>query len=323
MKKIQVAVLMGGTSTERNISLLSGKEIIRALSKEKKYQISIYDPKSDLLKLLKNKNKIDVAIPILHGPQGEDGAIQGFLESAKIPYTFSGVFASAVGMNKYIQKIIYEKIGIATPKYFLLDKDRYHEQLKKIPKSFFKKVVIKPNQNGSSYGVYIAKNFHQTEKFIKKAFLYDDQVLLEEYIDGTEITCGVLGNGIKARALPIVEIVPSNTFFDFKCKYDGSSREIVPARIPKTLEKKIKEYVVLIHRVLGCKGVTRTDIIIKNPKSEIRNPKIYVLEINTIPGFTKESLIPKAARAAGISFEHLVEKLVELAQEGQNVSEKT
>ena len=317
MKKKVIAVLMGGTSSEREISLLSGKEIVHVLQKRRNFEVKIYDPKNDLKKLIQEKDKIDFAIPILHGPQGEDGKIQGFLEVFSIPYTFSDVEASVLGMDKYVQKKLYQHSGILTAPFFLLTKDDWQKQIAQIPKSFFnEKIVIKPNQNGSSFAIFIVKGLVQVKKYLPKVFAYDKEILLEKYIKGKEITVAVLGKSDRAQALPVVEIVPPGEFFDYQCKYDGSTQEIVPARIPQKLTQKAKDYAIKVHRLLGCSGVTRTDMI-------IQNSKIYVLEINTIPGFTKESLVPKAAAVAGISFDDLVLKLIELAERGESVSEKT
>jgi D-alanine-D-alanine ligase len=338
MKKLTIAVLMGGISAEREISLASGKQVIEALRKSKKYEVKVYDPKTDLIRLIQDKNKIDLALPILHGPYGEDGTIQGLLELLQVPYGFSNVLASALGMNKLLQRKLFEQAGLPVPRYKIINRSALASLLSGLrpspsagsppmrdesSASLQYPLVIKPNTQGSSVGVSICHNQEELKRGLKEAFKYDEIVIVEEYIKGIEITGGVLGQGDNLLAFPIVEIVPKKQFFDFKAKYNGTTNEIVPARISKQATKKAQEYAKRAHQILGCSGVTRTDMIIGNPKSEIRNPKIRVLEINTIPGLTKESLIPKAARAAGISFEDLLDKIINLALEGKHVSQKT
>lgn len=316
MRKLKVAVLMGGISAEKEISLASGKEVVKALKENKKYEVMVYDPKKDLGKLIKDKDEIDVALPILHGPYGEDGTIQGFLELLHIAYGFSNVLASALGMNKLLSRKIFEKEGLLVPRYTALRSPLSRG----LPIDF--PLVIKPNTQGSSVGVSICKNQKEFEKGLKEAFKYDETAVVEEYIKGTEITGGVLGKGENVLALPIVEIVPKKQFFNYQAKYDGSTEEIVPARISKELTKKAERYAKKAHQILDCSGVTRTDMIIRE-NSDGKFEDIRILEINTIPGLTQESLIPKAAKVAGISFEDLVDKIINLALEGKRVSQKT
>lgn len=299
-KKLTIAVLRGGISAEREVSLNSGRQVIKAL-KNLGYKYFVYDPKTDLSKLIKDKNKIDVVLPILHGPFGEDGTIQGLLELLKLPYAFSNVTASALGINKSLQKQLFIQNNIPSPKYQLLKNKK--EKIKiKLP------FVVKPNIQGSSVGVTIVRYKKDVPKALNKAFKYDHEVLVEEYIKGLEITVGVLGKGEDAKALPVVEIVPKSEFFDFTAKYDGTTQEVVPARIPASLATKAQNLALKVHKLIGCSGVTRVDMIVKKSKGPIN-----VLEINTIPGMTRESLIPKAARAAGISFEELINQLIKIA----------
>lgn len=304
MKRLTVAVLMGGISAEREISLMSGKAIIEALKKLGKYQIKIYDPKTDLLRLFCDKDKIDVALPILHGPYGEDGTIQGFLELCGIPYGFSRVLPSALGINKLLQRKIYEQVGLSVPKYQVI-------QGRLEPPSLSYPVVVKPNTQGSSVGVSICRNAEEYKKGVNEALKYDQTVLVEEYIKGREITVGVVGEGEETYALPVIEIIPKKEFFNYQAKYNGTTEEIVPAPLPPEISKNAQESAILCHKTLGCSGVTRIDMILDDKgKNGFKN---YILEINTIPGFTKESLIPKAAKAAGIKFEELVEKIIKIA----------
>ncbi|MCX6807142.1 MAG: D-alanine--D-alanine ligase [Candidatus Berkelbacteria bacterium] len=318
MKQISIAVLMGGISSEREISLASGKQIINALRKQSKYRIFIYDIKNDLGKLFKDKDKIDVAIPALHGRFGEDGAIQGLLELLQIPYTHSNVSASALGMDKNLQKKLFKEAGIPIPDYRVLEKN---ESFKSEVSQLYslidkKKLVVKPNTEGSSMGVSICQSRKELDKGIKEAFKYDYTIIVEDYINGTELTVGVLGNKENSSVLPVVEIIPKTKFFDYEAKYDGSTQEIVPARIPDKLAKLAQRYAALAHKTLGCSGVTRVDMILdKN--------RIFILEINTIPGITKESLIPKAAKAIGINFGELIDRLIQIALEEHGAKKKS
>lgn len=307
MKKLKVAVLMGGTSSERDISLISGKEVAKALDR-KKYQVEIYDPATDLIKLAEEKDQIDLAFPVLHGPGGEDGTIQGYLELLKLPYVGSRVLASALAMDKEVSKKVYQQSGILIPQaniYHL--KDKINLSKIKLP------CVVKPVSQGSSVGTNIVKSKVSLEKSIEEAFDFEERIMIEEYIEGTEVTGPVLGNE-KPIALPVIEIIPpKGKFFDRQVKYDGSTEEIVPARLSKELTKRIQNIAVKAHQALGCRGFSRTDMMVRKSEVRSRKSEIYVLETNTIPGMTAESLFPKAARAAGISFSQLLDKLIELA----------
>ena len=310
MRKIRLTILMGGISSERDISLISGKEVVKALDK-KKYEIKIYDPKSDLIKLAKDRKEIDVVFPVLHGFGGEDGTIQGYLELLKLPYVGSGVLSSALAMDKKMSKVIYKNNGLLTPKAIVLSRPDIEENhsgvLQNIRKTIGLPCVVKANNQGSSIGVYIVKNEKDLKKAINDAFKLDNEVLVEEYIKGIEVTGAVLGNQ-NPKALPIVEIIPpEGKFFDREVKYSGATQEIVPARLSKSLTKKVQNIAIKAHQVLGCRGFSRTDMIIKKPK-------IYVLETNTIPGLTSESLFPKAAKVAGIEFSKLLDELIELTK---------
>jgi len=305
MKKLRVALLSGGFSAERDISIKTGEMIVKNLDKDK-YQVFLFDPAQDLLKLFKviSQKKIDVVFPALHGPLGEDGTIQGMLEVLKIPYVFSGVLASALAMDKDMTKKILKKEKIPTPKHFVFFKNN-HISLKKIKFP----CVIKPVVQGSSYGVSIVSGPGQLKKAIKKAFEFDSRVMIEDFIEGKEITAAVLGNK-KIKAFPLIEIRPKiSSFFDYKAKYEiGGSEEICPAPISPQLTKRIQDLAARTHLALGCRGVTRTDFILHGSQP-------FVLEINTIPGMTRTSLVPQAAAKAGIGFPGLLDKLIELAME--------
>ncbi|OGD66670.1 hypothetical protein A3F08_03350 [Candidatus Berkelbacteria bacterium RIFCSPHIGHO2_12_FULL_36_9] len=315
MRKIRLAILIGGISSERDISLISGKEVVKALDK-KKYEIKIYDPKSDLIKLAKDRKEIDVVFPVLHGFGGEDGTIQGYLELLKLPYVGSGVLSSALAMDKKMSKVIYKNNGLLTPKTIILSRPDIEKNLSGVLQNIRKTIglpcVVKANNHGSSIGVYIVKNEKDLKKAINDAFKLDNEVLVEEYIKGIEVTGAVLGNQ-NPKALPIVEIIPpEGKFFDREVKYSGATQEIVPARLSEELTKQVQDVAVKAHLMLGCRGFSRTDMIIKKPK-------IYVLETNTIPGLTSESLFPKAAKVTGISLTNLLEKLIVLSLEKNNL----
>tara|TARA_Y100000590_G_scaffold70744_1_gene77398 strand:+ start:5895 stop:6815 length:921 start_codon:yes stop_codon:yes gene_type:complete len=291
-----IAVLLGGISGEREISFLTGKACSKAL-KKKGYKVKQIDAKGlfvDKLKKLKPK----VILNALHGRYGEDGFIQSIFESIKIPYTHSGVQASSLAMDKELSRIIFKKNNIKVPKYFLFQKENEKNLKKRIKVNKIRfPVVIKPVNEGSSLGVYICKNNIQLKKnYIKLKKKYD-RLLIEEYIPGKEIQAAVMGN----KALGAIELVPSREFYDYTAKYSSKAKtkHIMPAPLSK---KKYNEVLFLAkkaHKVLGCRGVTRSDFrFFKN--------KFYLLETNTQPGMTKLSLVPEIAKYCGISFENLV-----------------
>lgn len=306
MNKINVALLSGGISSEREVSIKGGDQVFDALDKAK-YNITRYDPKYDLEKLVADATAIDFALIILHGPYGEDGTVQGLLDLLNIPYQGSGVLGSALAMNKLLTKQIYEISGIPSPPYLVVNKT---DQL--APEAYVKKLglplVIKPVAGGSSIGMSIVKSEEDIENAIRLAFENDDTVLVESYIHGIELTGGVLGND-DLVPLPIIEIIPNKeyAYFDYEAKYTpGATQEICPARIDDTVEKKAKSYAKLAHKALCLSDYSRTDMI-------LQNGDIFVLETNTIPGMTETSLIPLAAKEAGFSFSGLLDKLIELS----------
>ena len=304
MDKIKIALLSGGLSAEREVSLKTGQKIAENLDKNK-YVVKKYDPKFDLEKLaadLKNK-RIDVVFPALHGPFGEDGTIQGMLELFCVPYVFSGVLASALAMDKVATKKILQTEKIPMPGHIVLQKNYHAGELQKIKLP----TVIKPIDQGSSVGTFVVKEKKELKPAIKEAFRFADRVMAEEFIGGREITAAVLGNN-QPRALPLVEIRPKiSNFFDYRAKYEsGGSEEVCPAPISRNTTKKIQDMAVKIHQILGCRGVTRSDFI-------LRGGRFYFLEINTIPGMTATSLAPQAAAKAGWPFSKFLDKLIELA----------
>jgi D-alanine-D-alanine ligase len=304
MKKT-IALLSGGISSEREVSIASGQQVFDALDKDK-YDILRYDPKEDLPSLMADAAKIDAALIILHGPYGEDGTVQGLLELLDIPYQGAGVLGSALAMNKLAAKQMYEKRGIPVPAYQALNRGgSYDEQ--KLVEALGLPLVVKPVAAGSSVGMSIAKTAAELGPALEKAFIQDADVIVEAYIDGTEITGGVLGNN-DVQALPLIEIIPDqdHLFFDYEAKYTaGVTEEICPARIDPELTEKAQTYAKAAHQALYCSGYSRTDMM-------VQGDDIFVLETNTIPGMTPTSLFPQAAQAAGISFGHLLDRLIEL-----------
>jgi len=306
MKKKTIALLSGGVSPERKVSLNSGTQVFDALDKDK-YNVVRYDPKTDLAKLATDAPGIDAALIILHGPYGEDGTMQGMLDLLQIPYQGSGVLGSAVAMDKVLSKQLYEKAGLPTPPYVVLSRGDDMD-----PSDLVNRLglpfVVKPARDGSSIGMTIVRETDAIEAALKKAFLQGPTVLVEAFIEGMEITGGILGND-DLEALPLIEIVPdkSRDFFDYEAKYvAGMTEEICPARIDAVLTEKAQDLATMAHRVLFCRGYSRTDMILSDQT-------FYVLETNTIPGMTATSLFPQAGAKAGYPFGKLLDRLIDLA----------
>jgi len=295
-----IVVLVGGLSDEREISFLTGHECSKAL-KKKGYKVKELDAKGNFIEKLK-KIKPKLVFNALHGKFGEDGFVQLILESLKIPYTHSGVLASSLAMDKEKSRIIFQKNNIKTPKYFLLHrhKEKNFEKNMKNKKIKFP-IVIKPINEGSSLGVYICKTKTQFNKNYNKIKKKYDQIIIEEYIPGKEIQVAVMGN----RPLGAIELIPKREFYDYEAKYSSQAKtkHIMPAPL---INKKYKEALYLAmkaHKVLKCKGITRSDF-------RFNKGKFYLLEINTQPGMTKLSLVPEIALHCGIKFEDLVEWMI-------------
>jgi D-alanine-D-alanine ligase len=306
MDNLTVALLSGGRSAEREVSLKSGEQVYQALDKNK-YEIRRYDPRDDLARLIQEAADIDVALIILHGRYGEDGTIQGLLELLDIPYHGSGVLGSALGINKILSKRLYEHAGLPVSPYLILDRNELAAQTE-IQDILGLPVVVKPEHEGSSIGLSIVDKASNLRPALELAGQYDRLVLVEKYIAGTEITGAVLGN-TNPEPLPLVEIIPGDQygFFTYEAKYEpGATEEICPARLGQSLTRKAQEYAVRAHQALNCRGYSRTDMIVSDDE-------VYVLETNTIPGMTATSLYPQAAAAAGISFSELLDRLIELA----------
>ncbi|MHB1346621.1 MAG: D-alanine--D-alanine ligase [Candidatus Humimicrobiaceae bacterium] len=298
-KNIKVGVICGGISSEREISLKTGEGIFKAL-KNCGYNAEYIDFKGDNVSVFKN---IDIAFLALHGKYGEDGTVQGLLELLKIPYTGSGVLASSLAIDKIFSKKIFNFEKIPTPAYMglNLNTDISIEEAKKdIIRKIGYPLVVKPSREGSTIGITIIQDEADLEDAINFAKIYDSAILLEKFISGKQVTVSLIGD--KPIALPITEIRPKSGFYDFKSKYTaGLTEYITPALLENKLEKAIKELAIRTHNCLGCYGVSRVDMIIDE------NDMPFILEINTMPGMTATSLVPKSANAAGISFEKLAE----------------
>ena len=308
MTKLRLALIAGGNSAERDVSINSGEQVYQALDKSR-YDIRRYDPRDDLERLARDAAELDVALVIMHGRGGEDGTLQGMLDLLNLPYQGSGVLGSALAMNKELSKILYQQAGLLVSRTLFLTR---HEAFDsgEIEARLGLPVVIKPVNEGSSIGITKARTLEELERGLEAAFLYDHRVLVEEFLEGVEVTGGVLGN-TELTALPLVEIIPAEQydFFDYEAKYKpGASKEICPARVDAATTKRAQETALTAHRALQCRGYSRTDMI-------IRERDIYVLETNTIPGMTATSLFPQAAKAYGLEFPQLLDRLIELALE--------
>lgn len=294
-KNLKIGVLYGGASSERKISLKSGRAVHKAL-KNAGYSTLWLDPKNSA-KFKSQLGKIDLAFIALHGKGGEDGTLQAFLEKRKIPYIGSDARSSRAAFDKALSKQIFRKHRIPTADYTLVTLSDWKKKLPAFPKPFF----VKPPREGSSIGAFAVEDFNETAEKLRKTLKRFGQLMVEKKILGREYTVGVLGN----KALPVIELKPKSEFYDFKAKYTkGMTEYVVPARIPKSLAKKLQKTALKTHRALGLRDFSRVDIMADE------KGRIYVLEANSIPGFTEFSLLPKAARAAGISFEDLCSQLI-------------
>ncbi len=320
---IKVGVLRGGPSSESAVSLKTGEAVLKNLPE--KY--SGYD-------IILSKNgewyfqgwpsypekifrSVDIIFNALHGKYGEDGKVQQLLESFNVPYTGSGILASALGMNKILSRDAFLKAGLKMPGAdFGSDRETplgiANRALRKLSPPW----AVKPASSGSSVGVSIARNFNDLIKAVNNALNYDNKIIIEEYIYGREMTCGILEKfrGHEHYALPVIEIIPPAThdFFDFEAKYSGETREICPADIEPSIKKAVEEMAKRAHIALGCRHYSRADFIVSQPARK-DEAKIYILETNTLPGLTSESLLPKSISAVGSSYAELLDHLIMLA----------
>ncbi len=353
-QRINVAVLMGGRTAEHEISVGSGKQVVQNLDLSKynvkpititregawlipKGYLTDGAPVAELLPTCHTHDAtgkelvpyemggaltrtmsehVDVVFIAMHGPYGEDGTIQGLLELLDLPYTGSGVEASAIAMNKVRCKQLFVHNRIPTPRYLVIEEHDWPKKsalfLDRVEKRLGFPCVTKPPRLGSSVAIEIVRDKGSFPAAVEKALKYDNSVLVEEFIPGRELTSPVLDNGPAKQptALPLVEIVPNvSEYFDYKAKYTpGGSDEIAPARVDEKITKKAQKLGIKVHKLLGCAGLSRTDMI-------LNGESLYVLETNTIPGLTEVSLFPKAARAMGMSFSQLLDHLIEVALE--------
>jgi len=358
-RKINVAVLMGGRTAEHEVSLETGRVIVNALDKgeynvkpvvitktgkwlvsrgyigqleaaEKRFEIPDIQ-KPDIVPINAGtaldkavEEKVDVVFVAMHGPLGEDGTVQGLLELADIPYTGSNVLASSLAMNKVISRRLFQHAGLNVPKSLVFTVWEWGKSasavISKVKAEIGLPCVLKPVELGSSVGVSIARTEKEFKEGFREVLRYSNEVLVEEFLDGQEVTCAVLGavGGEEPRPLVPTQIVPvTSEFFDYEAKYTpGATEEITPPRdVSDDMIQEIQETAVRAHKILGCGGMSRTDMI-------MRDGTLYVLELNTIPGMTEISLYPQAARAAGIEFPDLLSRLIQLAIETHKLKKR-
>ncbi|HEY6700248.1 MAG TPA: D-alanine--D-alanine ligase [Pseudolabrys sp.] len=296
-----VAVLMGGWSAEREVSLRSGKACADALERTG-YKVSRVDVNRDIAATLRAL-KPDAALNVLHGRPGEDGTLQGMLEVLGIPYSHSGVLASALAMQKETAKTVLKAAGVPVPGGMVVSrKEAAMRHLLPLP------YVIKPVAEGSSVGVFLVREDHKhpPQELTRPDWTFGEQVLVEPYIPGKELTCAVMGE----QALGVIEIVPTVKFYDYEAKYaPGGSKHLLPAPIAAEVYHDVQRIALAAHRAIGCRGVTRADFRYDDSLGGTKG--LFCLEVNTQPGMTETSLVPEMAQHAGISFDDLVRWMVE------------
>lgn len=304
---MKVGVIMGGTSSERDISLLTGQEMIAHLDRDKYEVIPIeLSSKRDLID---KSAGIDVALLALHGKYGEDGTVQGTLESLGIPYTGCGVLSSSVCMDKDMSKQLMHHAGIPTGAWVQVN--HLEELSSTAVQQLTYPVVVKPNSGGSSIGTQVVQEPSSLQAAVEAALKWDDTVMIEQYIAGDEITCAI----VDGRMLPIISIRSSAEFFDYSSKYNDGGAEEQVIQLPADIHQRVEDAALACYRVLKCSVYARVDMI-------IRDGMPYVLEVNTLPGLTRNSLLPKSAAAAGISFTELLDTIIELSLKERNKEAK-
>lgn len=306
----KVAVLLGGTSAEREVSLKSGHAVLAAL-RGRGVDAHAFDPAKRPLHLLKEEG-YQRAFVILHGRGGEDGTVQGELELLGIPYTGSGVMASALGMDKWRTKLVWKGAGLPVPDYALLDDT---SDLAAAERQLGLPLFVKPANEGSSVGISKVKAAGELAQAYKAAAQHDKLVLAERFLGGGEYTVAILGEGMQMQALPVIRIVPATEFYDYEAKYfRDDTRYLCPCGLPADQESRMQALALRAFQVLGCRGWGRVDVLVDEDGAPGGTP--YLLEINTAPGMTDHSLVPMAARAAGIDFPDLCVKILEMAHVG-------
>ncbi len=301
----RIGVLMGGVSSERDVSVRSGLAIYQALQ-ELGYNSVLIDVGKDIVNVLK-KEKVRLEFLALHGGAGENGAIQGMLEVLDIPYTGSGILASALAMDKEASKKVFIYHGLPVPPFVVIQRPDKSSKLKtqnsELKTDFERPWVVKPAAEGSSIGVSVIKEQTELMPALEKAFSLGKRVIIEKFIEGKEVHIGILGS----RVLGGVEIKPSLEFYNYEAKYtSGLTEYIIPPRIDEAVYEKAKNIALGANTALGCSGATRVDLRIDG------NATPYVLEVNTLPGMTATSLLPKIAQSAGLSFKDLIEEIIRL-----------
>ena len=301
MDQKKILVIQGGISSEREISLRSGKACIRAL-KKLKHKVLLFDPaRKHLSKIKLYKKRVNLIFNALHGRDGEDGIAQSYFEYFKIPYTHSGILSSMNAMDKILSKEIFKKNRLLTPNYISINSVNYKKNLTR-NLSLNYPLVVKPSNEGSSIGVEICKNFNQLKISISKLIKNYKTLIVENYVAGQEIQVAV----INGKALGAIELQPKRKFYDYKAKYSKAAhtRHIMPANLSKKNYKKVLKLGEKAHKILNCRGVTRSDF-------KFTNNKFYLLEINTQPGMTDLSLVPEIAKYIGINFKELIKKIID------------
>ncbi|NPA95331.1 MAG: D-alanine--D-alanine ligase [Thermodesulfobacteria bacterium] len=306
---INLALLYGGKSAERDVSIAGANEVERALDRNK-YMVFKYDAATDLEALVHDAKRLDCVFILLHGRFGEDGTVQGMLDLLGLPYQSAGVLGSSMAMDKHVSKVMYQRAGLQTPAWMCVRRgeevDAGH-----IVDRLGLPLIVKPSGQGSSVGIGIVEDHEDLTSMIDEAFRWDSHVIVEEFVKGTEITGGVLGLD-DLEALPIVEIVPGEdfAFFDYEAKYKpGATTEICPARLSPELTSLAQDMAIKAHEALRLSIYSRTDMIVSE------DGEIYCIETNTIPGMTPTSLFPQAAKVHGLDFPALLDRLIELAIE--------
>ena len=296
---------MGGSSSEKNVSIKTGNAIIKALSTKYNNICPISISFDNDLSFLKQIKKGDIVFNALHGGSGENGDIQSILELNNIIYTGSNSKASKICMDKHVSKLVVQSEGITTPDWILYKNNKFSKQklFKASNNQFSYPYIVKPNDEGSTMGLTKVEKEDQLDLAISMALEFSKEIIVEKYISGREITVGVLGN----KALPIVEIFPKKDFFDYECKYsEGMSEYKVPAKINKDIELRIQQDALAIHESIGCRHYSRVDFILD------KTSKYYFLEINSLPGMTSTSLLPMAAKNAGVEFDQLIDLILNM-----------
>ncbi len=304
--RLRVAVIMGGDSAERDVSLKSGSAVINALD-PKKYHAVDYEPPADIVRLVDDADSIDVALIMLHGRGGEDGSMQGLLDIVKVPYQCSGILGCALAMNKIMSKDRFRQAGLPVAPDFYINKQTENAAEKAIEKIGLP-LVVKPSLEGSSFGVSICLKDEDVQAAIDVALSMDNEIIVEKFIKGREITCSVIGDPIP-EPLPLIEILPGegHVFFDYIAKYTpGATNEVCPAGLDQGTTALIQELAVKAHMALGLRRYSRIDFMLGEDGP-------VILEANTIPGMTETSLLPLAAKHAGMDFPALLDRLIELA----------